>query len=66
MGISVSQLALAWVLRLPEITSAIAGARNASQIQETVRAGRIALPVTVAAEIDDLLQLRERELSTTV
>jgi aryl-alcohol dehydrogenase-like predicted oxidoreductase len=66
MGISVSQLALAWVLRLPEITSAIAGARNASQIQETVRAGRIALPVTVAAEIDDLLQLRERELSATV
>lgn len=66
MGISVSQLALAWVLRLPEITSAIAGARNASQIQETVRAGRISLPVTVAAEIDDLLQLRERELSTTV
>jgi aryl-alcohol dehydrogenase-like predicted oxidoreductase len=66
MGISVSQLALAWVLRLPEITSAIAGARNASQIQETVRAGRIALPVTVAAEIDDLLQLRERELSAAV
>jgi aryl-alcohol dehydrogenase-like predicted oxidoreductase len=66
MGISVSQLALAWVLRLPEITSAIAGARNASQIQETVRAGRISLPVTVAAEIDDLLQLRERELSATV
>jgi aryl-alcohol dehydrogenase-like predicted oxidoreductase len=66
MGISVSQLALAWVLRLPEITSAIAGARNASQIQETVRAGRISMPVTVAAEIDDLLQLRERELSATV
>jgi aryl-alcohol dehydrogenase-like predicted oxidoreductase len=66
MGISVSQLALAWVLRLPEITSAIAGARNASQIQETMRAGRISLPVTVAAEIDDLLQLRERELSATV
>ena len=57
---------LAWVLRLPEITSAIAGARNASQIQETVRAGRISMPVTVAAEIDDLLQLRERELSATV
>lgn len=63
MGISVSQLALAWVLRLPEITSAIAGARNAAQIQETVRAGRISLPATVAAEIDDLLQLRERELA---
>jgi hypothetical protein len=31
-----------------------------------VRAGRISLPVTVAAEIDDLLQLRERELSATV
>jgi aryl-alcohol dehydrogenase-like predicted oxidoreductase len=34
-GCSLSQLAIAWVLRRPEITAAIAGARRPEQIQET-------------------------------
>jgi hypothetical protein len=42
------------------------GESNASQIQKTVCAGGISLPVTVATEIDDLLQLREGKLSATV
>ena len=62
-GVTMSQLALAWVLRLPEMTSAIAGARSAKQIQETVQAGSITLPPEVVAEIEGLLQLRERELA---
>jgi aryl-alcohol dehydrogenase-like predicted oxidoreductase len=36
---TVSQLAIAWVLRRPEITSAIVGARKPAQIEETVAAG---------------------------
>jgi aryl-alcohol dehydrogenase-like predicted oxidoreductase len=38
-GVSVAQLAIAWVLRRPEVTSAIVGARQPSQIEETVAAG---------------------------
>lgn len=38
-GHSVAQLAIAWVLRRPEVTSAIVGARRPAQIEETVGAG---------------------------
>lgn len=55
LGITVAQLALAWVLRLPVVTSAIAGARRPDQIEETVKAGSIQLPADVLAEIDGLL-----------
>ena len=37
-GQTVSQLAVAWTLRRPEVTSAIVGARRKGQITETVRA----------------------------
>ena len=63
LGINVAQLVLAWVLRLPEMTSAIAGARSADQIQETVRAGDVQLGPDVVAQIEALLRVRERELS---
>jgi aryl-alcohol dehydrogenase-like predicted oxidoreductase len=55
LGITVAQLALAWVLRRPELTSAIAGARRPDQIQETVKAGDITLPADAIAEIEGLL-----------
>ncbi|MEO8482972.1 MAG: aldo/keto reductase [Acidobacteriota bacterium] len=62
LGITMSQLALAWVLRLPQMTSAIAGARNPAQIQETVKAGEVTLAPEVIAEIEGLLELRAAEL----
>lgn len=37
-GQSLAQLAIAWVLRLPEVTSALIGASNSNQIQECVKA----------------------------
>ncbi len=55
LGITVAELALAWVLRLPAVTSAIAGARRPAQIQETVQAGAVQLPPDVIAEIETLL-----------
>lgn len=55
LGITVAQLALAWVLRLPAVTSAIAGARRPEQIQETVRAGAIQLPADALQAIESLL-----------
>ena len=42
-GRTVAQLAIAWVLRRPEVTAAIVGARRPSQIEETVAAGEWAL-----------------------
>ena len=38
-GHTIAQLAVAWTLRRPEITSAIVGARRTGQIAETVKAG---------------------------
>lgn len=56
LGLSVAQLALAWVLRLPTVTSAIAGARRPEQIQETVQAGNVSLDPGAIEEIETLLQ----------
>lgn len=55
-GLTVAQLALAWVLRLPEVTSAIAGARRPEQIHETARAGTVELSGEVQAEIEAILK----------
>jgi aryl-alcohol dehydrogenase-like predicted oxidoreductase len=63
LGISVAQLSLAWVLRLPAMTAAIAGARGPQQIKETVRAGEIKLSVEVIERIEGILCDRESALS---
>lgn len=55
-GHSVAQLALAWVLRRPEVTSAIVGARKPAQIEETVGAGDWGLSAGDVAAVDALLQ----------
>jgi aryl-alcohol dehydrogenase-like predicted oxidoreductase len=59
LNVTVSQLALAWVLRLPAVTSAIAGARSPAQIQETVQAGDLVLAPAVIAEIEAILREKE-------
>ena len=55
LGVGVAEVALAWVLRLPEMTSAIAGARSPEQIRQTARAGDLTLPADALAEIDAIL-----------
>ena len=54
-GISVAQLAVAWVLRRPEVTAAIAGARKPEQIRETVAAGDVDLPQEALETVERLL-----------
>jgi aryl-alcohol dehydrogenase-like predicted oxidoreductase len=54
-GKTVAQLAIAWVLRRPELTAAIVGARCPSQIEETIQAGDWQLSAEDVAEIDQLL-----------
>ncbi len=61
-GRPVSQLAIAWVLRRPEVTAAIVGARHPSQIEETAGAADWRLSANDIAEIDALLVERGRDL----
>ena len=61
-GRTLAQLAIAWVLRRPEVTAAIVGARRPSQIEETAQAGDWKLSAEGIAEIDLLLAERERAL----
>lgn len=50
LGVTMSQLALAWVLRRPEVTSAIIGATRPAQVAENAAASGLRLdPAAVAA-----------------
>ncbi|MCW5515260.1 aldo/keto reductase [Muriicola sp. Z0-33] len=57
-GISLPQLALAWVLRKKEMTSAIVGARKPSQIIETAKAGDIILTSEEINQVEEVLAIR--------
>jgi aryl-alcohol dehydrogenase-like predicted oxidoreductase len=52
---TLAQLAISWVLRRPEVTSAIVGARKPSQIEQTVSAGDWVLSGEDKKEIDTIL-----------
>lgn len=55
LDISMSQLALAWVLRQPNVSSALVGASRPAQIEENAKASGIALSSDVLARIDEIL-----------
>lgn len=59
---SMSQLALAWVLRRQEMTSAIVGARKAEQIRETAQAASITLNAKEIDAIETILAWREAQV----
>ncbi len=61
-GRTLAQLAIAWVLRRPEVTAAIVGARRPAQIEETAPAADWTLAAADIAEIDALLAKREQAL----
>ena len=61
-GRTLAQLAIAWVLRRPEITAAIVGTRRHSQIEETFPAGDWELTTEDIKAIDQLLQEREEKI----
>ena len=63
LGWSVPELAIAWVLRRPEVTSAIIGIRRPEQLEQTIPAGDRNLSGTTAAEVDSILQNRDADLS---
>ncbi|UCD09515.1 MAG: aldo/keto reductase, partial [Dehalococcoidales bacterium] len=61
-GRSVAQIALAWVLRKPEVTSALNGARAISEMEDSIAAGDFTLTPEEIATIDALLEKRQKEL----
>jgi aryl-alcohol dehydrogenase-like predicted oxidoreductase len=55
IGCTLSQLALAWNVRQPGVTAAIAGSRNPSHVRANAAAGDIELDQATLAELDALL-----------
>ena len=56
MGIPMAQLALAWVLRQPNVASALIGASRPSQVEENVKAAGYVIAPEYLAEIDAALR----------
>jgi aryl-alcohol dehydrogenase-like predicted oxidoreductase len=54
-GLSMAELALAWVLRRPELASAIIGASRPEQVHANVKASGTELSPDTLAAIDDAL-----------
>ena len=52
LGLSLAQLALAWCLRNPGVSSVIVGATRVQQLEENAKAAGVAIPPEIAARID--------------
>lgn len=55
LNISVGNLALAWILRQPNVASALVGASRPEQVEENVKASGITLSDDVLQHIEDIL-----------
>ena len=55
LGVTMAQLALAWILRRPEISSVITGATRPEQIAANVQAADLKLTEDVQAQIEQIL-----------
>jgi aryl-alcohol dehydrogenase-like predicted oxidoreductase len=64
-GRTAAQLAVAWNLRRPEVTSAITGPRVPSEIEDTIKAEKWELTKEDIAEIDKLLSMRQEAINST-
>lgn len=56
LGISVGQLALAWILRQGNVSSALVGASRPEQVEENVNASGIKLSSDTLTAIEDILK----------
>jgi aryl-alcohol dehydrogenase-like predicted oxidoreductase len=56
VGLSLAQLAVAWVLQNPNVASAIIGASRPEQVKENVKAAGMKLSPEVLRRIDELLE----------
>ena len=66
-GLSMAQLAVAWVLQNPNVSAAIIGASRPEQVTENVKASGVKLDAELMKRIDDVLDgIVERDPSKTV
>ncbi len=58
LGVKISQLAIAWCLKNPNVSSVITGASNAEQVKENLKAAEVAEKLTdnVMEKIEEILQ----------
>ena len=56
LGLTMAQLALAWVLRRPEVSSAIIGASRPEQVVENAKASGVRLDAAVLARMEDAVR----------
>ncbi|WP_424951696.1 aldo/keto reductase family protein [Deinococcus sp.] len=56
LGVTRAQLALAWILRQPGVSSVITGATRVDQIEDTVKAAGVTLSLEQIGRIDDILK----------
>lgn len=67
LGISMGQLAIAWVLKNPNVASAIVGATRPDQIVDNIKAVDVVLDDAVMEQIDDVVaSIVERDVKQTV
>ncbi|MBM7660132.1 voltage-dependent potassium channel beta subunit [Bacillus mesophilus] len=57
LDLSLSQLALAWILRHPSVASALVGASKPQQIEENVKASGVKLSEETVSKIESILQV---------
>jgi aryl-alcohol dehydrogenase-like predicted oxidoreductase len=55
LGLSMAQLAIAWVLQNDNVASAIVGASRPEQVEDNVAASGVTLDADVLKRIDDVL-----------
>jgi aryl-alcohol dehydrogenase-like predicted oxidoreductase len=66
-GLTLAQLAVAWVLQNPNVSSAIIGATKPSQIKENVKASGVKLSSETMKDIDRVLgSLPEKDPTKTI
>lgn len=67
LGLTMAQLAVAWVLQNPNVASAIVGATRPEQVRDNVKAAGVKLDAEVMKRIDDVLgSVVERDPAKTV
>lgn len=64
LGWTIPELAIAWVMRRPEVTSAIVGSRSPKQIEQTVVAGTRTLDQSSVDAIESHLKILEDSLAS--
>jgi aryl-alcohol dehydrogenase-like predicted oxidoreductase len=66
-GLTMAQLAVAWVLQNPNVSSAIVGATRPEQLEDNVKAAGVKLDADLMKAIDDVLDpIAERDPAKTV